>query len=321
MNKPVIGVDLGATNIRAATVAADGSCGPLKRHEIRDETSPEAVADALAALAREVSGKARPAAVGIGLAGWLDSEGKVVRNGPNLGWRDVPFWQLVADRLPRTGVVLTNDLRAIAQGEYLFGGGFGSRILAVVFMGSGIGSCVMIDGVPLSGTTNMACEIGHIRVVPRNGRACGCGQRGCLEAYVGGHNLERRVRHDLETGISTTILDLAGGDPRAITGATIEQAAAGGDPYALDLWCEAADYLGQALGSLVTYFNPDRLVLGGGLWQGAQTLRRLVKARISQMSSPAALDACLVADPKLGDRAGILGAAALARRSLEKKHE
>ncbi len=318
MNKPIIGVDLGATNIRAAAVAADGSSGPPRRRELR-KGSPEEVAAAVAALCGEAAGEARPAAVGVGLAGWLDREGGLVRNGPNLGWRDVPFRRLLRDRLPGAEVTLTNDLRAIAWGEHLFGAGQGAEVLAVVFLGSGIGSSVVIDGEPLAGSTNMACEIGHVRVVPSGGRACGCGQLGCLEAYAGGHNLERRVREDLEIGVSTRILELAGGAPEAITGTTIERAAAAGDAYALSLWSEAAGYLAQALGSLVTYFNPDRLMLGGGLWLGAATLRARVLERLPLMASPGAFAACELVDPALGDRAGILGAAAMAREELSKK--
>ena len=314
MTPPTVGVDLGATNIRAAVVDADGRCGAVHKRPVPPGRAPSAVVDEVASLCAEASaeaGGANPRAVGVGLAGWTDAGTGLVRNGPNLGWRDVPFGDMLRKALGGPEVVITNDLRAIAWGEYLFGAGAGAEVLAVVFLGSGIGSSVVIDGLPLTGATNVACEIGHMRVVPRGGRACGCGQLGCLEAYVGGHNLERRVRHDIETGVTTSLADIAGDELASITCATVERAAAQGDAYACAVWEEAAGYLSQSLGSLVTYLNPDRLVLGGGVWAGAPTLRSLTLERLELMASPTALAACELVEPTLGDTAGIMGAAAM----------
>lgn len=313
--KPIIGVDLGATNIRAATVGPDGRCGQVHKREVPPDRTPETVADVVKELCLEVTsevGVDTPFAVGVGLAGWTAARTGLVHNGPNLGWRDAPFGELLRKRLDGSQVVVTNDLRAIALGEYLYGAGAGAQVLAVVFLGSGIGSSVVIDGSPLTGAANMACEIGHIRVVPRGGRACGCGQLGCLEAYVGGHNLERRVRHDLETGVTTSLRDLVTDGESPITCRAIEGAAHQGDRYALELWGEAAGYLGQALGSLVTYLNPDCLIIGGGVWAGAPTLRGMALERLEIAASPTALSFCKRVDPVLGDRAGIVGAAAMA---------
>lgn len=316
----IIGVDLGATNVRAAAVESDGRCGTIIKRGVPKSRSPKQVASVVSELCYEAAanvGSDRPAAVGVGLAGWTEAGTGLVYNGPNLGWRDVPFGELLTDALDGCEVVIANDLRAIALGEYLFGAGAGARVLAVVFLGSGIGSSVVIDGTPLTGAANMACEIGHVRVVPRGGRACGCGQLGCLEAYVGGHNLERRARHDLETGVTTALRTLVDSNPNSLTCAFIEAAAHDGDHYAMTLWEEAADYLGQALGSLVTYLNPDRLVLGGGVWANAPTLRTLTLERLEYTASPKALSLCELVDPTLGDRAGIAGAAAMARATSD----
>lgn len=314
--RPIIGVDLGATNIRAAAVESDGSCGRIFKRSVPKTRSPENVARVVSELCQEATatvGSDRPEAVGVGLAGWTEAGTGLVFNGPNLGWRDVPFGELLRDALDGREVAITNDLRAIALGEYLFGSGAGAKVLAVVFLGSGIGSSVIIESSPLTGSANMACEIGHVRVVPRGGRACGCGQLGCLEAYVGGHNLERRARHDIETGVTTTLGTKVDGTSASLTCGSIEAAARDGDHYAVTLWEEAADYLSQALGSLVTYLNPDRLILGGGVWIGAPTLRVLTLGRLEYAASPEALSRCELVDPALGDRAGIVGAAALAR--------
>jgi glucokinase len=312
--KPVVGVDVGATNIRAAAVEGDGSCGPVLKRAVPEGRSPEDVAQAVAALCVEAAAGAAPEAVGVGLAGWLEADTGLVYNGPNLGWRDAPFGSLLRAALPGTEVVVVNDLRAIAWGEHLFGAGAGAKVLLVVFLGSGIGSCVIVDGRPLAGASNIACEIGHTRIVPpAEGRQCGCGQLGCLEAYAGGHNIERRVRQDLEAGVSTWILDLASGDVESVTCGTVDQAAAAGDPYSVALWDEVSAYLGQSLGSMITFLNPDRLILGGGVWDGSPELRARTVERIERSASPQAFAACALVAPTLGDQAGIAGAAALAR--------
>lgn len=311
---PVIGVDLGATNIRAAAVDEGGRCGAVHKQRVPEGAQPEAVARAVAELCQAASGPApSPRAVGVGLAGWMDEGRGWVHNGPNLGWREVPFGEQLSTTLGGPAVVLTNDLRAIAWGEYLHGAGAGAQVLLVVFHGSGIGSAVIVDGVPLRGASGVAGELGHVRVVTGGGRACGCGQIGCLEAYVGGHNLERRVRHDIETGAVTSLRERR---PEAITCDVIDRAAASGDGYALALWEEAAGFLGQALGSMITYLNPDCLILGGGVWAGAATLRALADERLRRAASPEALDRCQLCEPDLSDRAGMIGAAALARQQL-----
>jgi glucokinase len=312
-----VGVDLGATNIRAAVVHGDGRSEPALRQSTPPRQSPEEVAEAVARLCREATGGEQPAAVGVGLAGWLDDQKGIVHNGPNLGWRDVPFGRFLELVLQKTKVTLTNDLRAIAWGEYLYGAGRGAHLMTVVFQGSGVGSCTVIEGAPLRGTANIACELGHTRVVPRYGRACGCGRHGCLEAYAGGHNIERRAQQEVQLGISTAILDFAGGEPQDIRCAHIEQAAQANDPYARALWSEVADFLAQALGSLLTYLNPDRLILGGGVWAGAPTLRSLVRDRLPLATNQRAYEGCSIVEPALGDRAGIVGAAALARSKID----
>jgi glucokinase len=312
--RPVVGVDFGATNLRAAVVEDDGRCGVVLKRAVPESRTPEDVVQAVAALSLEAASGAAPAALGVGLAGWLEVGTGLVFNGPNLGWRDVPFGAMVREAMPGTEVAVANDLRAIAWGEYRFGAGAGSKVLLVVYLGSGIGSSVIVDGQPFTGATNIACEIGHTRVVPpAEGRLCGCGQLGCLEAYSGGHNIERRVRKDLEAGVSTWILDFAAGGIESVTCGTVDQAAAAGDPYSAALWEEVAAYLGQSLGSLMTYLNPDRLILGGGVWEGAPDLRAKTLRRIERSASPQAFAACTLVSPTLGDQAGIMGAAAFAR--------
>lgn len=308
----VVGVDFGATNIRASVVSPNGSCQEIFKVKVPKSRDPKEVTGCVADLCKKASSQNAPAAVGVGIAGWMDGQTGLIHNAPNLGWRDIRFGTMLKDELGGIPVVLTNDLRAIAWGEYLFGSGQGSQVLLVAYLGSGIGSAVIMNGRPITGSHNIACEIGHVRVVPQGGRSCGCGQLGCLEAYAGGHNMERRAREDIAAGVVTSLRKIVGPNLDSLTCGNIERAAESGDRYAQAIWREASGYLGQTLGSLVTYLNPDRLILGGGVWQGSPTLRALTLDRIRACANPTAMSQCDIVDPKLDDRAGIVGAGALA---------
>jgi glucokinase len=183
---------------------------------------------------------------------------------------------MLEDRLGRD-VLLENDLSAICWGECRFGAGRGARNVVCVFVGTGVGGGAVLDGKLYRGAGNTALEIGHVKIAPPD-RRCGCGARGCLETYAGGARLGRRP--------SAGALRTAG------------------------------TLLGRALGDSCTLFNPDRLILGGSVWHGEPALRRRTLAVLRKAINPPALAALSVTDDRLGDDAGVLGAADLARRYL-----
>lgn len=313
-NDVTLGVDLGGTNLRAAVVDVAGNiCGEHREHV--EDRSPAAVADAVAAAAfavlRKCQVEANGISVGIGVAGMIRKGTGFVVNGPNLGWRDVPFDTLLAARLPGARIVVHNDLSVAVWGEYAAGAGRGIDDLAMVLCGSGIGCGLVLGGRLFRGAAGVGSELGHVKMVP-DGELCGCGERGCLEAYAGGHNLARRAREAIVAGTRSALAQMAGG-VQHITAETVAFGVRAGDPLSLRIVDEAGAYLGKSLGNLVTLLNPARLVLGGSVYIGIPRLADSARAGMLRFAGSAARASLTVMSPELGDDAGVIGAALLAR--------
>ena len=325
-----IGVDLGGTHCRAALVdLAEGTTlDEVKLPVVARE--PERVADlVLEAVTRLIGdaaarGAARGAAggehggVGIGFAGMLRGWSGVVANSPNFGWREVDFRALLRARLG-SSVELYNDLNAITAGESRYGAGRGTDHMLCVYVGTGVGGGLLLDGTIYAGAGHLAGEIGHTKVIP-GGRPCGCGARGCLEAYVSGRNIAARAQQELGQGAGdgprhSSALGLAGELSRLHAG-HLDEAARAGDPYARALWAEIAPYLGLVLANAVTLLNPSRVVLGGGVWEGAPELRRLATESYQALVNAPSGEGVQLVSTELGDRAGVLGAAWLIAQSV-----
>ncbi|MBI4511479.1 MAG: ROK family protein [Deltaproteobacteria bacterium] len=317
-----IGVDLGGTHLRVALVDLLSATRetPVRRSErkvpLGGANDPDLVAGLLAGAVedslQEAGHEGALVPVGIGVAGMLRGKTGIVANAPNLGWRDVNFRSLVEMRLPRRRVELYNDLNAIAYGEHVFGAGRGVDDILCVYLGTGIGAGLVCGGRLVEGASNVAGEIGHVKVEQGpSARPCGCGARGCLEAYAGGHNLMERVRAELGHARSRAV-ELAGGNRKDVHPGHLDQAAREGDPYAARLWDEIGPLVGVALANAVTLLNSARLILGGGVYFGAPALRERVLLAFGAMVNRQSGDACVVVDAALRDDAGILGAAALA---------
>lgn len=310
-----VGVDLGATNLRGWVVDASGEERGRDRLPVGEDPSPAAVVDRIAELADrllESAGLASLAGLCVGVAGWLDEASGLVHNGPNLGWRDVPFGRLLQARL-RGPARVVNDLSAVTWGEWRAGAGQGAEHLLCVFLGSGLGAGLVLHGRLYGGASGLAGELGHIPVQP-GGRACGCGRNGCLEAYVGGHNVEARLREEASEGRHVAALRAAG-DPSALTCAHAEQAAAAGDPDAARLWDEVAGWLAMGLTTGIQLLNPDHLILGGGVLDGCPDLRRRTLDSLEAQCPASMLEPTRVVPSTLGGWAGAVGAALLARQS------
>jgi glucokinase len=313
-----LGVDLGGTNARAALVDPSSGAVVAASKQAHADRAPIAVARGVAEAVRAAARQAgvEPAALGpagVGVAAQCLGATGVVLNAPNLGWRDVPFGDLLAAELG-VRVRVVNDLSAAAWGEHRLGAARGVEDAALVFVGSGVGSGLILGGRLHEGGGGVAGELGHVKVTPRGvaPRRCGCGEWGCLEAYAGGMNLAARVRDDVAEGKGAAVLAAAGGDASRITASAVEAAYQGGDPYARDLWAEVGELLGTAMANLVTLLNPSRLVLGGGVLLGCPNLERIARAHLGDRASRTARKALVVAPSALGDDAGVVGAALLA---------
>lgn len=314
-----LGVDLGGTNARAAVVDRDSGEIVASHKEPLRERTPDAVVGTLVHVvqaAADAAGIAPAAAgrVGVGVAGQVLGRTGLVTNAPNLGWRDVPFGELVGRALG-VPVRVANDLSVAAWGEKRFGAARGIDDVALVFVGSGVGSGLILAGRLHEGAQGVAGELGHTKVrLPGPGvtpRRCGCGQLGCLEAYTSGVNVAARVREEIAAGASTRILDLVGGDLVRVTASVVEDAHAEGDAYAVALWDEVSSLLGAAIANLVTLLNPARLILGGGVILGAPRLADLTLRRFEESVSRSATRGLTIERAWLGDDAGVIGAAVL----------
>ncbi len=317
--KLLLGVDLGGTNARAAAVdAASGKIVAARKEPLRDR-APERVVEVVrravtAAAAAAGSGVGEAGAVGVGVAGQCLGATGVVLNAPNLGWRDVPFGELLRGALG-VPVRVANDLSAAAWGERRFGAAHGLDDVALVFVGSGVGSGLILGGRLYHGATGVAGEFGHVKVRPARPetapRRCGCGETGCLEAYTSGVNVAARVREEIGAGAAARIRALAGGDLSRVSASLVEQAHGEGDPYAVALWGEVGELLGTALANLVTVLNPARVILGGGVLLGCPALAAIVRRTFEERASRSALRELTMENAWLGDDAGVVGAALL----------
>jgi glucokinase len=312
-----IGVDLGGSNLRVAAIDDAGALRAAHRAPLGEPRDPATIVAALVAAIERVRIAAgiAPAArvpVGVGIAAMLRDRVGTVANSPHLRWRDVAFGQLLAAALgPRAPLGVYNDANAIAWGEHVAGAGRGAGDLLLVFVGTGIGAGLIVDGRLVEGASSCAGELGHAKVAwGPDAAPCACGGRGCVEAYVGGSYVQARARRELAAGARSAIADtLAVAD---VTPGDVDRAAAAGDPWACALWAELAPLLGVALANAIAVLNPARLVLGGGMLGRTPNLRAQVIAEVHRLAPAASLEPLAIVDARLGDDAGIVGAGLLA---------
>lgn len=228
---------------------------------------------------------------------------------PNLGWRDVPLAAHLQQGLGRR-VTVENDVRAAAWGEFVFGAGAGAQSLVAVFVGTGVGSGAVLDGVLWRGARNGAGEVGHTQVV-WDGLPCPCGRRGCLEQYASGSGFQRRLRLALADGVATRLARESRDDPARLTAIMVKAAADAGDAFARELWQDAERFLTLAVANYVTLLDPEVLVLGGGVIEAVPRLFEAVAVGVPSLVTVLARDV-RVQRAQLGDWSGVVGAAALA---------
>ncbi|MGI8646227.1 MAG: ROK family protein, partial [Nocardioides sp.] len=251
------------------------------------------------------------AGLGLAAAGFVDASGEHVMFAPHLPWRGEPVRRLLADRL-RAPVVMDNDANCAALAEWAYGAARGTGSALVITLGTGIGGAIVLDGSVVRGTNGMAGEFGHMKVVP-DGQPCPCGGRGCWEQYSSGNALVRFARERLGREPSTLETACAG-DPAALTGPMVTAAAEDGDLVARQTFATVGDWLGVGVANLVAAFDPELVVVGGGV--SAAGDRLLAPARTALVRSLVGAGQRVVppiVPALLGHEAGLVGAAALAR--------
>ena len=314
----IIGVDLGGTNLVVGAMPADGS-REIGVHSLPTQAKlgADAVVDricamvetAIATTMRETGAtRAQFAGVGIGSPGPLDRDKGLVIVTPNLGWTNFPLRDRVANQVGLTAT-LDNDANCATLGEWWLGAARGARNVVGFTLGTGIGGGLILDGKLYHGASDVAGEIGHM-TIESAGRRCKCGNYGCLEAYASGPAIAERAREALAGGEPSSLGELCGGDLGTLTAATVYLASKNGDTVAGDVVRETARILGVGVANMLNVFNPDVVVLAGGVAQAGDSLFVPLRAEVSRRAFKPAVDACRIVPGALGGSAGMVGAVA-----------
>ncbi len=316
-----VGIDLGGTNIGTAAVR-DGKVLAYHKTNTQAKKGSAAVIERIEKSVRKVAEKldCKPhdfQALCVGAPGAVELETGVVNDAPNLDWIDVPLGSVLEKNLGLP-VFLDNDVNVGVLGEFVHGAGKGSRHMVGIFVGTGIGGGVIIDGKMHYGGRGSAGEIGHMVVVP-DGRICGCGRKGCVEAYASKTAIASIIREHISRGRESYLKKaLTKKNPKPLSSNLIEEALVAQDPVTLEVIGEAQTYLGFLTANLVNALDPNVIVFGGGLVEqlGEPFLGPIREVAQSHYLQQKNADKVRILSSTLGDHAGTIGAAEAARRRL-----
>lgn len=311
-----IGIDIGGTKIAGALVDPEG----VIVRELRvptPATDPDAIADAVVGLIRELSEGADVIAAGVAAAGYVDAARANIVYAPNLSWRNEPFKVKLEAKLD-IPVFIDNDANAAGWAEYRFGAGRGYRHMVMLTIGTGVGGAIITDGRLLRGGFGVAGELGHIRHIP-NGRLCGCGRHGCIEQYGSGTAL---LRNAIELAHTNTekgarLAELMVENDGELTGAQVYQAISEGDVGSLELLRDLGIALGKTVATIAAVLDPEIVVIGGGVAAAGDLLLNPIReGYLSSLSAKGFHPELEIKVAQFVNDAGVVGAADLARQEL-----
>ena len=308
-----VGIDIGGTSVRAAVV--DDHCRLL---EVLAQPTPRTVAgteDMLADMVVELGGRHEIGAVGLAVAGFVSTDRQRVMFAPHLAWRHDPVPARLGRRVGLP-VVMDHDVNSAAWAEYRYGAAADSPVALLVALGTGIGTGLVVDGQIYRGAHGVAPELGHVVMVP-DGRPCPCGKRGCLERYCSGTALAATALELAGPGYDGPLGVLSGGDPTALTGAMVTQAAEAGDAAARAALIELGRWLGLGLAMATDILDPEVIVLGGGVAEAADFFFAEAEIGLSAaITGSGHRPGPRLVLARFGGNAGIIGAALLAAEHL-----
>lgn len=305
-----VGVDIGGTNVRAGVVNAQGEV--LDRARTRTPTGEDELDDAITTVLRTLTARHPIHAVGLAVAGFVTEDRRAVRFAPHLAWRDAPLVERLSDRweLP---VVLEHDANAALWAEYLFGAARDARVAVMITLGTGIGAALLTHGALYRGAYGVAPELAHLTLV-RGGRPCACGKHGCWERYCGGTALAATAVELLAGDDGTSVL---AGQRAAITGRLVAAAAQDGDPLAARAMEELAWWLGEGLAAVADLYDPQVVVIGGGVAASAPLFLDAARQRFADaLTGGRYRSLASIRTARLGGDAAVVGAAILAGQGL-----
>jgi glucokinase len=325
--KYTIGIDIGGTKILACLLSKDFDV----LSEIKAKTKPEkgerffikSIVDAVPYLLRDAKVNVREViGIGIGCPGFIDSERGVIAASPNIPFlKNYPLAKRITKRVGLP-VTLGNDVQTGLYGEHQFGSARGYDNVIGIFMGTGIGGALILNGKPYRGTSGSAGEVGHVKM-DFSGPACGCGNYGCLEAFAGRLAISSEAAILAARQQAPYISREAGTDIRDIKSGTLGKAIRAGDDAIENLIRHKAKRVGLFMANLVNILNPDMIVLGGGVVEAMPSLiARQAEKTMRRYALPTSLKHVKVAVAKLGDHSIVMGAAKRADDMFgEKRHK
>src|SRR5258708_10832929 len=315
-----LGIDMGGTKIRAAVVdITTGEVIASTRKRTRAEKGQNFVSQRVIELssgaleAAKLPVDSNIVAVGIGAAGQIDRKAGIILDAPNLGVKDMQMHNILTKQFGKP-VAGGNDVEGAAFGEYLYGSGQGYTTFVVLFVGTGIGSGIVQNGRLYAGLTGTGGEVGNL-TIQADGRFCLCGSRGCLEAYASRTAMTKAIMGEIHHGRESVLardaeFQLKEGET-IIRSGLLANALKQGDALVTEIITDSADFLGYGLASVMNFYNPECIILGGGVIEAIDLLyeRAVHRARVVALSEPARKTKILRA--KLGDFSGVVGAACL----------
>ncbi|GLV59613.1 glucokinase [Dictyobacter sp. S3.2.2.5] len=315
-----LGIDLGGTKTLAAVIdLSDGSVVASARKRTRAERGQDFVSQRTIELATAAITAAKLPedtellAIGVGAAGQIDRKAGVVLDAPNLGVRNMPLGDILNKRF-NLPVFVGNDVEVAAMGESLYGSGRGYNNFVCIFVGTGIGSGIVQNGRMYTGLTGTAGEVGHM-TIQAGGRICGCGSLGCLEAYASRTAITKAILAEMHHGRPSMLSDEALGQLKEgdtiIRSGIIANAIEQKDELVMEIVTDAANYLGYGIASVMNFYNPDCIILGGGVIEAVDLLFETAVARARKVALSASAKRTPIVRAKLGDFSGVAGAAAL----------
>lgn len=309
-----IGIDIGGTKIEISHVDNFGSIKEKILLDTDYKKGFQLVEEDLVKSVKQLQKNedSPPVGIGIGMAGQIDAETGSVIFAPNLKWHNAPLKSALeaSTKLP---VLVTNDVRAALWGEWIHGAGKGHQNLICIFVGTGIGGGIVVGGKILNGQTNCGGEIGHMSI-NYNGLPCTCGNSGCFEAYAGGWGIAKRAQDTLSKlpTLQSGLRKLK----EPITGKDVIEASHNGDTFAKELIEDVIKALGAGITNLVNIFNPECIILGGGVMYGLPEAISPIQAYVNQHALKSASSCLKIVEAQLKGSAGSIGAATYALHSL-----
>ncbi len=320
-----LGIDLGGTKVLTSVVdVTTGEVIASVRKRTKAEKGQDFISKRTLELTSSVLAEAKLpddaeiVAIGVGAAGQIDRETGVILDAPNLGVRNLDLSDLLGKQFGKP-VTVGNDVEVATVGELYYGSGHGYKNFVCVFVGTGIGGGIVQDGHIYTGLTRVPLAKSVTCLLMRAERLCGCGNRGCLEAYASRTAITKAIMAEIHHGRKSVLADeaqlqLKQGEP-IIRSGLLANAIKQGDALTIEIVTEAADYLGYGLGSVINFYNPECIILGGGVIEAIDLLFERASGRALTIALSQPANHTRIMRTKLGDFSGVVGAACLAAQA------